>query len=40
MMAAIDGLGSQFTIILIAHRLITLKSCDLVIELDRGRVVD
>ncbi len=38
-MDAIDGLGGQFTIILIAHRLSTLERCDLVIELERGQVV-
>jgi ABC-type multidrug transport system fused ATPase/permease subunit len=38
-MDAIDGLGGQFTIILIAHRLSTLERCDLVIELERGHVV-
>ncbi len=38
-MAAIEGLGGQFTIILIAHRLSTVERCDLVIELDQGRVV-
>lgn len=38
-MAAIEGLGGQFTVILIAHRLSTVERCDLVIELDHGRVV-
>ena len=38
-MAAIESLGGQFTIILIAHRLSTVERCDLVVELDRGRVV-
>ena len=39
-MAAIEGLSGEFTIILIAHRLSTVERCDLVIELDHGRVVD
>ncbi len=38
-MGAIEGLSGEFTIILIAHRLTTVEHCDLVIELDRGRVV-
>lgn len=38
-MAAIEALGGQFTVILIAHRLSTVERCDLVIELDQGRVV-
>ncbi len=38
-MAAIEGLGGQFTIILIAHRLSTVERCDLVVELHQGRVV-
>jgi ABC-type multidrug transport system fused ATPase/permease subunit len=38
-MGAIESLGGQFTIILIAHRLSTVERCDLVVELERGRVV-
>ncbi|MFM7325406.1 MAG: ABC transporter ATP-binding protein, partial [Nodosilinea sp.] len=38
-MAAIESLGGQFTIILIAHRLSTVERCDLVVELHQGRVV-
>jgi len=38
-MAAIEGLGGEFTIILIAHRLSTVERCDLVVELDHGQVV-
>lgn len=38
-MRAIESLGGQFTIILIAHRLSTVERCDLVVELDHGRVV-
>ncbi len=38
-MAAIEGLSGEFTIILIAHRLSTVERCDLVVELSRGGVV-
>ncbi len=38
-MAAIEGLSRQFTIILIAHRLSTVEQCDLVVELSQGQVV-
>ena len=38
-MRAIDGLGSELTIILIAHRLTTVRHCDTIIELEHGRVV-
>ena len=38
-MNAIDGLGSDLTILLIAHRLGTVRNCDAIIELEEGRVV-
>ncbi len=38
-MDAIGGLSQDLTILLIAHRLSTLASCDRIVELDRGRVV-
>ncbi|MBD2429510.1 ABC transporter ATP-binding protein [Phormidium sp. FACHB-1136] len=38
-MAAIEGLSGELTIILIAHRLSTVERCDLVVELSQGRVV-
>jgi ABC-type multidrug transport system fused ATPase/permease subunit len=38
-MAAIEGLSHQLTVILIAHRLSTVERCDLVVELSQGRVV-
>lgn len=38
-MAAIEGLSHQFTIILIAHRLSTLKNCDKILEFNKGVVV-
>jgi ABC-type multidrug transport system fused ATPase/permease subunit len=38
-MDAIDGLHRDLTIVLIAHRLTTVRRCDTVAELDHGRVV-
>jgi ABC-type multidrug transport system fused ATPase/permease subunit len=38
-MEAIQGLGPHLTIILIAHRLTTVKECDTIFELESGRVV-
>ena len=38
-MEAIEGLDRSLTIIMIAHRLSTVRHCDVVFELDRGRVV-
>jgi ATP-binding cassette subfamily B protein len=38
-MRAIDGLNRDLTIILIAHRLSTVRRCDLIVELDGGKVV-
>ncbi|WP_219726164.1 ABC transporter ATP-binding protein [Castellaniella caeni] len=38
-MTAIDGLGKHLTVLMIAHRLSTLRGCDLVVKLERGRVV-
>jgi ABC-type multidrug transport system fused ATPase/permease subunit len=37
-MAAIEGLGSSITILLIAHRLTTVQRCDIIVELEHGRV--
>lgn len=37
-MQSIEALGRDITVIIIAHRLSTLQSCDMVIELDNGRV--
>lgn len=37
-MEAINSLGDELTIVIIAHRLSTLKSCNQVIELDAGKV--
>ncbi|MBE9135949.1 ABC transporter ATP-binding protein [Nodosilinea sp. LEGE 07088] len=38
-MAAIENLGDDLTILLIAHRLSTVEQCDFIIELAQGRVV-
>jgi ATP-binding cassette subfamily B protein len=38
-MEAIQGLGPHLTVILIAHRLTTVRACDTIFELDGGRVV-
>jgi ABC-type multidrug transport system fused ATPase/permease subunit len=38
-MDAIEGLSRDLTIVLIAHRLSTVRRCDTIVEIDRGRVV-
>ncbi|OSO94418.1 ABC transporter ATP-binding protein [Cylindrospermopsis raciborskii CENA303] len=38
-MAAIEGLSHQVTVILIAHRLTTVQRCDCIFQLDQGQVV-
>ena len=38
-MEAIDGLSHRLTVILIAHRLSTVERCDVIFELDQGRLV-
>jgi ABC-type multidrug transport system fused ATPase/permease subunit len=38
-MDAIEGLSREITIILIAHRLTTVRRCNLIVELEHGRVV-
>ncbi len=37
-MQAIDGLSKDLTLIIIAHRLTTLKNCDVIVRLEGGRV--
>ena len=38
-MEAIEGLSDELTIIMIAHRLTTLRNCNLIIRLEGGTVV-
>ena len=37
-MEAIDSLSGDLTVLIVAHRLTTLKNCDQIIELDGGVV--
>jgi ATP-binding cassette subfamily B protein len=37
-MDAIEGLDRDLTVVLIAHRLSTVKRCDSIVELEQGRV--
>ena len=39
-MDAINNLGKDITIILIAHRLNTVRNCDIVFKLEKGRLID
>ncbi|EZQ16921.1 ABC-type multidrug transport system fused ATPase/permease subunit [Aquamicrobium defluvii] len=39
-MAAIERLDRNLTILIIAHRLSTLEACDMVVRLEKGRVLD
>ena len=38
-MEAIEGVGNDITLLIIAHRLTTVKNCDTIIELENGRIV-
>ena len=38
-MSAIDALPGDKTVLMIAHRLSTVKHCDRIIVLDKGRLV-
>ena len=37
---AINKIDKEITIILITHRLNTLKNCDIIFKLDKGEIVD
>jgi ATP-binding cassette subfamily B protein len=37
-MQAIEALGRELTILIVAHRITTLQQCDVVVELTQGRV--
>jgi len=39
-MDAINNLGNDITIILIAHRLNTVKNCDIIFKLEKGNLID
>ena len=39
-MDAINNLNKDITIILIAHRLNTVKNCDIIFKLDKGQVIE
>ncbi|HWQ25444.1 MAG TPA: ABC transporter ATP-binding protein [Chlorobaculum sp.] len=38
-MQSIEALGKDLTILIIAHRLTTLKNCGQIVELDQGRII-
>lgn len=38
-MTAIDNLNRELTILMVAHRLSTLQTCDLIVQLERGKIV-
>jgi ABC-type multidrug transport system fused ATPase/permease subunit len=38
-MATINGLDRELTILMIAHRLSTVQGCDMIVELEHGRIV-
>lgn len=38
LMSAIDGLSGEITIVMVAHRLSTLRNCDIVVEIVNGQV--
>jgi ATP-binding cassette subfamily B protein len=37
-MDAVDGLNKDLTVLIIAHRLTTLKNCDIIAELEHGKI--
>jgi len=38
-MQAIEELHEELTVLIIAHRLTTLRNCDMIVELENGRIV-
>jgi ATP-binding cassette subfamily B protein len=38
-MNAINNLGSELTILIVAHRITTLKNCDKIVELKNGEII-
>ncbi|QWD00742.1 ABC transporter ATP-binding protein [Polynucleobacter paneuropaeus] len=38
-MATIDGLNNESTILMVAHRLSTLQKCDLIVKLENGSII-
>jgi ATP-binding cassette subfamily B protein len=38
-MEAIENLDSDLTIVIIAHRITTLGNCDVIVELENGKIV-
>ena len=38
-MEAVNNLSKNITIILIAHRLSTVKNCDIIFKLDKGQLI-
>jgi len=39
-MSAVNNLSNDITIVLIAHRLNTVKNCDIIFKLDKGQIVE
>ena len=39
-MESIDSLSKDLTILIIAHRITTLKNCDLIISLEDGKIIN
>ena len=39
-MDAINNLSKEITIILIAHRISTLKNCDIIFKIEKGKLID
>ena len=39
-MEAINNLSKDITIVLIAHRLNTVKKCDVIFKFDKGKLID